>query len=342
MLQRSRSPWGIELQNNGRKIIIKRKMQRKKGELNMDKREYEERIRELENQFKVMKERYQILEETTTALLFEYKPQEDVMIFNYNFPDNKSRKVIEHYHEYMKVSPLVHPDHLPKFLSVLGKASQVPVRGELEYLSRVSGGEFQWHKTYYSSIAGKDGKVISVLGRIHNIHELKTEAQQMIHRVETDFLTGLYNKGAVTEKIAKWMKENPTREAHMIMVDLDDFKNINDGYGHAFGDEILKETAHIIEESFGDNGICSRFGGDEFVIFVMDEPVRNVECRVDEMMRRFSEEVTSMEQPLRCSVGVSSRVSKWDEFEDLFNRADNAMYLAKHKGKNRYYVDKQI
>ena len=64
--------------------------------------------------------------------------------------------------------------------------------------------------------------------------------------------------------------------------------------------------------------------------------------QVDEMMRRFSEEVTSMEQPLRCSVGVSSRVSKWDEFEDLFNRADNAMYLAKHKGKNRYYVDKQI
>ena len=144
------------------------------------------------------------------------------------------------------------------------------------------------------------------------------------------------------EKIAKWMKENPTREAYMIMVDLDDFKSINDGYGHAFGDEILKETAHIIEESFGDNGICSRFGGDEFVIFVMDEPVRNVECRVDEMMRRLSEEVTSMERPLRCSVGVSSRVSKWDEFEDLFNRADNAMYLAKHKGKNRYYVDKQI
>lgn len=166
----------------------------------MEKKEYEERIRELENQFKVMKERYQILEETTTALLFEYKPREDVMIFNFNFPNNKSRKVIEHYHEYMKVSPLVHPDHLPKFLSVLGKASQVPVRGELEYLSRVSGGEFQWHKTYYSSIAGKDGKVLSVLGRIHNIHELKTEAQQMIHRVETDFLTGLYNKGAVMEK----------------------------------------------------------------------------------------------------------------------------------------------
>ena len=87
-----------------------------------------------------MKERYQILEETTTALLFEYKPQEDVMIFNYNFPDNKSRRVIEHYHEYMKASPLVHPDHLSRFLSVLNKALQVPVRGELEYLSRVSGG----------------------------------------------------------------------------------------------------------------------------------------------------------------------------------------------------------
>ena len=112
-------------------------------EMWMDKIEYEEQIKELENQFRVMKERYQILVETTSALLFEYKPDEDVMVFNYNFPDNKSRKEIENYHDYIQISPLVHPDHIEMFMDVLNRASLMPTRGELEYLSKVSNGEIQ-------------------------------------------------------------------------------------------------------------------------------------------------------------------------------------------------------
>lgn len=307
----------------------------------MEKNEYEEYIRELEEQVKLMKERYQILVETTSALLFEYKPGEDVMIFNYNFPDNKNRTVIEDYHKYMEVSPLVHPDHLKKFMDALDEASTVPVRGEIEYLSKVSGGEFQWHRTYYSSIANKEGEVLSVLGRIHNVHESATERQRMIHRVETDFLTGLYNKKAATDKITKWLKDNSTREAALIMLDLDDFKEMNDIYGHSFGDEILKETARIVEESFSDNDILSRFGGDEFIIFVKDKPLRSVEGQVDELMQRMTKEITSMEMPLRCSVGIAARVSRYDGYEDLFNRADNAMYMAKKAGKNRYFVNRK-
>ncbi len=307
----------------------------------MDKIEYEEQIKELENQFKIMKERYQILVETISALLFEYKPDEDVMVFNFNFPDNKSRREIKNYHEYMQVSPLVHPDHVEMFMDVLSRASLMATRGELEYLSKVSNGEFQWHKTFYSSIVDKNGKVISVLGRIQNVHESTTEWQELVHRVETDFLTGLYNKGAATEKISQWMRKNSTKEAHLIMVDLDDFKEINDIYGHSFGDDILKDVARIIGECFVENSVCSRFGGDEFIIFVMDEPIRNAECRVDELMMKLSHEVTCMEQPLCCSVGITSRASKYDDFEDLFNRADNAMYAAKKKGKNRYFVDRR-
>lgn len=307
----------------------------------MTKIDYEERIKELETQFRLMKERYQILAETTSALLFEYKPDEDTMIFNYNFPDNKNRKVIENYHEYMKVSPLVHPDHLISFLNALDRASLMPIRGEIEYLSKVTSDEFQWHRTYYSSIADNQGKVISVLGRIHNVHQYTTERQEMIHKVETDFLTGLYNKGAATEKITRWLKDNPTREAQMIMLDLDNFKEINDNYGHAFGDEILKDVAKLITECFPDNNILSRFGGDEFIVFMVDEPIRRAECQVDELMQKLVSEITGMEHSLMCSVGITSRASRYDEFEDLFNRADNAMYMAKKAGKNRYFVDRR-
>lgn len=307
----------------------------------MDKTEYEARIRELENQFKVMEERYQILVETTDALLFEYRPDEDKMIFTYNFADNKSRKVIENYHAYVKATPLVHPDHLKKFMSVLTKAASMPVQGELDYLSKVSTGEFQWHRTYYSSIADKQGKIIRVIGRIHNIHESETERQNMIHRVETDFLTGLYNKEAAMSKISHWMKQNSTREAHMIMLDLDDFKNINDIYGHTFGDEILKSTAQILLTCFDEHAILSRFGGDEFVIFVKEDSVRVVESRIDKVMQKMEQEGKRLSLSLSCSAGISARMSKYDDFEDMFNRADNAMYQAKKRGKDRYFIYKE-
>lgn len=301
----------------------------------MTKMDYEERIKELETQFRLTKERYQILAETTSALLFEYKPDEDLMIFNYNFPDNKSRKVIENYHEYMKATPLVHPSHLTKFLDVLDKASRVPTRGEVEYLSRITSDEFQWHRTYYSSIADSQGKVISVLGRIHNVHQSTTERQEIIHRVETDFLTGLYNKRTATEKISKWLKDNPTREAQMILLGVNHFQEINDSYGYDFGDEVLKKIAGLLQNCFADEGVVARFGGVEFLIFLTDESVRQADSQVDELLKRIAQEIDNLDKPLKCSAGITSRVSKYDDFEDLFNRADNAMHMAKRAGENR-------
>ena len=307
----------------------------------MDKNDYEQKIQALEAEIKVMKERYQILVETTSAILFEYKPGEDKMIFNYNFPENKNRKEIENYHEYMKQSPLVHPDHIKKFMDVLETASKIPIRGELEYLSKVSNGEFEWHKTYYSSIADGSGKVISVLGKIRNIHKSATERQEIIHRVETDYLTGLYNKGTATEKINEWLKTNPTSESHLLMIDLDNFKNINDEYGHSFGDEVLKETATVLVNCFGNDCIISRFGGDEFIIFVQGKSLRIVESLADTLLQKLSEKVIGLDSPLKCSIGISSRLSRQDTFEDLFNRADSAMYHAKKMGKGRCTTSQQ-
>ncbi|MDY3773969.1 MAG: GGDEF domain-containing protein, partial [Eubacterium sp.] len=278
----------------------------------MDKNSYEEKIRALEAEIKIMKERYQILVETTSAILFEYKPAEDKMIFNYNFPENKSRREIDSYHEYMKHSPLVHPDHLKKFMDVLDTASQISIRGDLEYLSKVSSEEFEWHKTYYSSIADASGKIISVFGRICNIHKSATERQKIIHRVETDYLTGLYNRGAATEKITEWLTSNPTSEAHMLMIDLDNFKNINDKYGHAFGDEVLKGTAVILSNCFDQDCIVSRFGGDEFVIFVQSKPLHLVETLADTLIQMLPDKISGLERPLKCSIGISSRISRQD------------------------------
>ena len=166
----------------------------------MRETDYEERVKALEEEISVMKERYRILAETTPALLFEYIPSEDRMIFFYNFPGNNKKREIPDYRQFAVENPLVHPDHLKMFMNALLLASKAPIRGEIEYLSKITTEDFEWHRTYYSSIADEEGKVLSVLGRIQNIHESVTEKQELQHRVETDFLTGLYNKGAATDK----------------------------------------------------------------------------------------------------------------------------------------------
>lgn len=91
----------------------------------MNEKDYEGRIKALEEEIKVMKERYRILAETTPALLFEYKPAEDTMVFFYNFPDNKKRWEISNYKEFVKKDPLVHPDHVKTFMNVLMKPANL-------------------------------------------------------------------------------------------------------------------------------------------------------------------------------------------------------------------------
>lgn len=302
----------------------------------------EERIKELENQLQIVKECCQMLIETTPALFFRYKPAEDEMVFLHNFPDNRERKIVKDYHRFLRESASVHPDHVKTLLDMLDGASNMAVRRNITYLKKGAGGGYQWHKVWYTSVVGEEGEVERVFGRIENIHASVTGKQDMIHKIETDFLTGLHNKGAATDKIVRWLEENPEKEAHLIMLDLDDFKGVNDIYGHAFGDVVLRETGKVISECFGkNNSILSRFGGDEFIVFVMDEPLQKVEERIEKMMQKLAEDIKGMEQPLHCSVGITARLSPLDEFEDLFNRADNVMYVAKNKGKNRYFVDRR-
>lgn len=303
----------------------------------MNETAHEERIKALEEEIRVMKERYRILVETTPALLFEYQPEDDTMIFIYNFPDNKKRREIPRYKQFAKENPLVHPDHIQKFMDALREAGRVPTKGEIEYLSKVSTGEFQWHRTYYSSVTDEQGKVISILGRIHNIHEAATVKKEMQHRVETDSLTGLYNRQAISERVNRWLKANPESEACMLMLDIDNFKYINDMYGHSAGDKILKEIARLMQACFSEESILARFGGDEFVCFAM-EPVNCIEDRVISFMNRLVTEITFLDVKVHCSIGIAEKVSEQDDFEDLFNRSDNAMYQAKNSGKNCYYI----
>lgn len=150
-----------------------------------------------------------------------------------------------------------------------------------------------------------------------------------------DSLTCLYNRRAFEQEVIQFMEseqENP--KGAFIMLDLDNFKIINDTYGHLKGDEVLKSLSRILKQTFRNQDIIGRLGGDEFVVFVKnitEEKLLNQ--KVEEL---FCSLAQVEEMALACSVGISLVQKKDFNYSAMVSQADNALYQSKNEGKNRY------
>lgn len=296
-----------------------------------DKVENDQKMKELEkmNEELMMREtRYRVLAETVQGILYEYFPKQDLMVFSYNLPHNKKTREITGYSSYVKKNPIVHSDHLPAFTKVLRDAVAEEKEGELEYLSAISGGGYRWHRAYYKSVLGANGKVASVMGRITDIHAEVLEREKMNYQAQIDGLTGIYRKETVFEKMTEYVKEAPEAEFYFSLIDLDDFKKINDQYGHQYGDSVLKEAAEIILSVFEEDSVVGRFGGDEFVALTKNVPPQEVLRKADYLIEVIS-----------CSIGIVP----WEKGMDIltvFDWADKNMYEAKRSGKRSVCFNK--
>lgn len=124
----------------------------------------------------------------------------------------------------------------------------------------------EWYRFYLVSIAEEDGKTDRMVGRFCCVQQEKAITERMRRRAEIDVLTNVYNHKAFEEYCAKELAECTTN-ALFVMLDIDDFKMINDTQGHAVGDMVLSQTGSILSEVTGDRGIVGRLGGDEFAVF---------------------------------------------------------------------------
>ncbi len=155
---------------------------------------------------------------------------------------------------------------------------------------------------------------------------------------EKDDLTGLYNKRTIYKHLRELIDENKGhgKQVYLGILDLDHFKEINDHYGHLYGDEVLKQIASKIQSNVRQEDMVGRYGGDEFVIVFSDcdgQVVRRV-------MERIQEEVNKLDFEV-CQLSFSCGVAVWngESSEKLFERADAFMYDVKRSGKNNIKVE---
>lgn len=158
---------------------------------------------------------------------------------------------------------------------------------------------------------------------------------------ERDITTGLLTKKAILEYTEHLLSSKPKYNVNLCIVDLDNFKTINDTLGHMFGDEVLAKVADILKEAVVGKGVAGRIGGDE--MFVVLEGI-NTLSDLRGVLRSIRNNVEwaykdRKEVPqLSCSIGVSTYPDDALVYDDLFKIADKMLYRAKEKGKNRYII----
>ncbi len=173
-----------------------------------------------------------------------------------------------------------------------------------------------------------------------DIYNLST-AEQDMREGYYDEMTGVLSKRAITDYAKKLMAQTPTRSFYFFIMDIDNFKGINDTYGHMKGDEVIVEIAHIAKECVGDKGLVGRIGGDEFVLVLEkiheEEQLRNVLRDIRYNVReKYADEDNNF--TITTSLGGGLYPTDASNYDAMFRLSDKMLYIAKAKGRDRYII----
>ncbi len=192
-------------------------------------------------------------------------------------------------------------------------------------------------KHYETLLATFLGLIVLSL-MIYLAHSNSRENKYLIHLSEIDPLTSVFNK-ETTQKLIDQKLKNHEHFCFLIL-DVDDFKSVNDNYGHAVGDKVLKNLSDLFKNHFRQTDIVGRIGGDEFIILIEDEHI--AESRIQSLLQKVNalkiEELQDFK--LSISVGMAFAPSNGTTFMELYRHADHALYQIKRTGKNNFKIYK--
>lgn len=204
--------------------------------------------------------------------------------------------------------------------------------------------EYRWINSTANLLTDPDTGDILCFIYAKDIDEQKKMEFQLKHKAERDSLTGLYNRVTAESFITQLLKEYEGTRSAFLMLDLDDFKNINDMHGHYAGDFVLRSIADVLKASFRSDDIVARMGGDEFCVFIKRIPSEKFLIRKAEEIAEGFEHIAYKgieENTISMSIGIAICPDHGNTFKQLYKKADAALYQAKALGKNRASIYNQ-
>lgn len=233
--------------------------------------------------------------------------------------------------------------YLEMFLpeSVLAAYRRGEVQLVFDFPMTTDGENYSWARINAHLFIWSEDNSVHMLVYRQNIDEEKRREHAMIEQMQRDPLTGLYNKGATQERIHTLLAEMTHEPFAFLILDIDDFKSVNDRFGHGVGDAVLSEFAQIVSGQFHHEDVVGRIGGDEFVAFVPMSGVSEAKKKATELMEALCKDVVTDSGVCRlsASLGIALTPPHERDFETLYRHADRALYRAKALGKNRFVID---
>ncbi len=298
-------------------------------------------------------ELYRALEGFTDGIVFEGDIGSDTLKFNQSFYDKLGR-----YPDICKLSEACRPNNFiyagdAKAWADFGRdlKGRAPT-ASCEVRVSDSKGEYTWFRLTYTLIHDENGAPYRLVGKMSDIDKSKRSLLKLRTQAETDSLTGALNHEATRAHIDEFIKGTGQDGAHaLFIIDLDNFKKVNDIFGHFEGDKMLIKVTKELSNVFRSSDIIGRIGGDEFVVLVKnivnDSLLRLKAAELCEMLQFThtainpdgSQDESKQELSVTSSVGVSRYTPGCKKtFDMLYKEADEALYAAKGRGKSCYVL----
>lgn len=283
--------------------------------------------------------RYDTLSEFKDTLIFEYDCRTDSMEFTSNALETLDLKGtrLERVTDGSGCFPVFHPDDIGNVRRALrGTVNMIPDQIEHDRIRmKKRDGEYSWYRGQYKAVFSPEGKAVRLIGTLTDISAQIDREQELRHQAQQDPLTDVYNRAGV--KLINARLEQISRGI-LFMLDLDDFKFINDTYGHAAGDKVLVAMGQILKDIFRTDDIVARVGGDEFVAFLSgSDNASMAQEKAQELLDRVRElKLEGIDTQISVSIGIASAPTYGRTFESLSASADEAMYEIKNGGKGGF------
>lgn len=291
--------------------------------------------------------RYKLAMEFSGDLMFDYNLKTNIFVTDKNkwesflpIPHLKNEKRISE--ELIKI---MHPDDVDRFIKYRKMLENECDNGQerqfsTEFRIKLKDEKYHWFEKKDVLVKGMSENIEHIIGTFVIIDERKNSELALTQKATMDSLTGLYNRFTFINKADEELKGGSLDSAAVVFIDLDDFKFINDTYGHDVGDDVLRFVSTVIKSTTTGNGFGGRYGGDEFLIFLEDEKI--AEQTASEILKGLSKEFKVRGSgdilKIKCSIGISKYPYHDTEIDGLIKKADNAMYYIKKNGKNRYNI----
>ncbi len=211
------------------------------------------------------------------------------------------------------------------------------------YQRRVGDGMVRWVHNDIRFIIDVDSGHLCAMLSAKDIDEEKREEQKLVTAAKMDKMTMVYNRETTMDTIRKILADELDKNHVLFMIDVDNFKNLNDSRGHQAGDEFLIDLAAEIKGSFRETDVVGRIGGDEFFALMRNVPEDSITLRKAQELLDTMQEVCEdyKDLNLSTSIGISMYPQDGTTLDELYAQADGALYEAKRKGKNRFMFAKK-